>query len=100
MQRLLDVYRRSGRFAAVIEPKIIRQQQNRVDVVFEINEGPRTGVKSINFVGNNHFSESALRSVISTRETAWWRFFSNTDYYDPDRIEAKIDQLIQKAVDA
>lgn len=93
VQRLLDVYRRSGRFAVVIEPKLIRQEQNRVDVVFEIAEGARTGVKSISFVGNNHFGEGALRGVINTRESAWWRFFSNSDYYDPDRLNYDRDLL-------
>lgn len=93
VQRLLDVYRRSGRFAAVIEPKLIRKEQNRVDVVFEIAEGARTGVKSINFVGNNHFGASDLHGVITTRESAWWRLFSNSDYYDPDRLNYDRDLL-------
>ncbi len=86
VQRLLDVYRRSGRFAATVEPKLVRQPQNRVDVVFEISEGERTGIKSIGFVGNEHYSEGTLRGVINTRESAWWRFFSSSDYYDPDRL--------------
>lgn len=86
VQRLLDVYRRSGRFAATVEPKLVRQEQNRVDVVFDITEGERTGIKSISFVGNDHYSESTLRSTINTRESAWWRFFSTSDFYDPDRV--------------
>jgi len=86
VQRLLEVYRRSGRFAATIEPKLVRQEQNRVDVIFEITEGERTGIKNIGFVGNDHYSESTLRGVVNTRETAWWRFFSSADYYDPDRL--------------
>lgn len=86
VQRILDLYRRSGRFAATVEPKIVKLEQNRVDLVFEIREGKRTGIRSINFVGNDKFSESDLRDVINTRETAWWRFFSSTDYYDPDRL--------------
>ncbi|MDE1900088.1 MAG: outer membrane protein assembly factor BamA [Alphaproteobacteria bacterium] len=86
VQRILDLYRKSGRFAATVDPKIVKLPQNRVDLVFEIHEGDRTGVRSIDFIGNNHFSASDLREVISTRETAWWRFFSSTDYYDPDRM--------------
>ncbi len=93
VQRLLDVYRRSGRFAAVIEPKLIRREQNRVDVVFEISEGSRTGVKNISFVGNSRFDEGTLRGVINTRESAWWRLFSNSDYYDPDRLNYDRDLL-------
>ncbi len=86
VQRILDVYRRSGRFGAVVEPKIVKLEQNRVDLVFEITEGKRTGVRAIKFIGNGHYGDDELRSIINTRESAWWRFFSVTDYYDPDRL--------------
>ena len=86
VQRILDLYRRSGRFAATVEPKLVRLEQNRVDLVFEINEGKRTGIRSIKFVGNKNYDDDALRSVINTRESAWWRIFSATDFYDPDRM--------------
>ena len=86
VQRILDLYRRGGRFAATVEPKIVKLEQNRVDLVFEIKEGSRTGIRSIKFVGNEHYSDSDLREIINTRESAWWRFFSSTDYYDPDRM--------------
>jgi outer membrane protein insertion porin family len=86
VQRILDVYRRSGRFAAVVEPKLVKLEQNRVDLVFEIKEGKRTGVRSIKFVGNQHYDDDELRQAVNTRESAWWRFFSSTDYYDPDRM--------------
>ena len=86
VQRILDLYRRSGRFAATVEPKIVKLEQNRIDLVFEIKEGQRTGIRNIKFVGNDHFGDDDLQSVISTRESAWWRFFSSTDYFDPDRM--------------
>lgn len=56
--------------------------QNRVDVVFEIAEGSHTGVRQIKFVGNDHFDETKLRGAINTEEAAWWKFFSNADFYD------------------
>lgn len=86
VKRLLDVYRRSGRFAALIEPKLIALEQNRVDLVFEITEGERTGVRRVGFVGNTIFSDDELREAINTRETAWWRVFTSADFYDPDRM--------------
>jgi outer membrane protein insertion porin family len=86
VKRILDLYRRHERFAATVEPKVIQLTENRVDLVFEINEGPTTGVRSINFVGNKAFSDSSLRSVIDTKESRWYRFLSNADTYDPDRI--------------
>ncbi len=86
VQRLLDLYRRNGRFAAKVEPKIIELPQNRVDLVFEINEGEVTGIKSINFIGNRAFSDGSLRGEISTSESAWYRFLSSDDTYDPDRL--------------
>jgi outer membrane protein insertion porin family len=84
-QRILDLYARRGRFAARVEPKIIELPQNRVDVVFEINEGETTLISRIAFVGNKAFSEGTLKEVIGTRESAWWRFLSSSDTYDPDR---------------
>ena len=86
LQRLTEIYRRSGRFAATIEPKVIQLPQNRVDLVFEVNEGPVTGVRSITFIGNTHFSDGALRGEIQTRESAWYRFLTSADTYDPDRL--------------
>jgi outer membrane protein insertion porin family len=86
VKRILDLYRRHERFAATVEPKVIQLSENRVDLVFEINEGPTTGVRSINFVGNKAFSDSALRGVVDTKESRWYRFLSNADTYDPDRL--------------
>ncbi len=93
VERILELYRRSGRYAAKVEPKIIRLEQNRVDLVFEIDEGPLTRVCGITFIGNESFSDSTLRGVIETRETAWYRFFSSTDTYDPDRVELDKERL-------
>ena len=86
LQRLTEIYRRSGRFAVTIEPKVIQLPQNRVDLVFEIDEGPVTEVEVINFVGNTRFSDSALRDEIQTVENAWYRFATSADTYDPDRL--------------
>ena len=88
--RLLAVYRRNGRFAATVEPKIIEKDQNRVDVIFEINEGGKAFVRDIVFEGNKAFSESTLEDKMMTQEKAWYRFLSSTDTYDADRF--KYDQ--------
>ena len=84
--RLMEVYKRHGRFAAVIEPKIIKQDQNRVDIVFEIKEGQKAYVREIKFMGNKTYSSSILREKMMTQEKAWYRFLSSTDTYDPDRF--------------
>ena len=86
VERQIELYRRSGRFAVRIEPKVIQLPQNRVDLVFEISEGPTTGVRAINFLGNQVFSDDELRGIILTRESRWWRVFSASDNYDPDRV--------------
>ncbi|HYB08388.1 MAG TPA: outer membrane protein assembly factor BamA, partial [Alphaproteobacteria bacterium] len=86
VQRILDVYRRSGRFAATVEPKVITLPENRVDLVYEINEGDKTKVTRISFIGNHAFSDDRLRQEVQTTESAWWRFLSSNDTYDPDRL--------------
>jgi outer membrane protein insertion porin family len=92
-KRILDIYRRSGRFAATVEPKVIALDQNRVDLVFEINEGDVTEVRRIDFVGNEAFSDSSLRDEVLTQESAWYRFFATNDTYDPDRITVDREAL-------
>jgi outer membrane protein insertion porin family len=91
--RIIELYRRAGHFAATVEPKIIQRPQNRVDLVFEINEGPTTGVAAINFIGNRIFSDSDLREQIVTTTSAWWKFLSTNDNYDPDRLTFDREQL-------
>ena len=87
VNRIIAVYRRSGYYSVTVSPKIIRLPQNRVDLVFEINEGEETKVKHLEFVGNNAFSDSDLKGIIGTQQYAWWRFFNRNDTYDPDRLE-------------
>lgn len=86
VERILDLYRRSGRFAVTVEPKVIELPQNRVDLVFEINEGDPTYVRKITFIGNEKYSDGDLRGVVLTREERWWRFLTSNDTYDPDRM--------------
>jgi outer membrane protein insertion porin family len=86
VKRILDLYRRHGRFGATVEPKVIQLTENRVDLVFEINEGEFTGVRSINFVGNHQYSDSKLRGILQTKESRWYRFLTSDDSYDPDRL--------------
>ena len=98
VEKILELYRRKGRFAARVEPKVIELPQNRVDVVFEISEGKPTYVRTINFVGNTDFSDSKLRGVVLTREERWWRVFTSNDTYDPDRMNYDRELLRQHYV--
>jgi outer membrane protein insertion porin family len=93
VERILAIYRRGGRYNAVVEPKIIKLEQGRVDLVFEINEGDVTGIKRITFIGNEHFSDGTLRGKIRTVESAWWRFLSSDDRFDPDRLNVDREML-------
>lgn len=92
-QRIVEVYRHSGRYDVRVNPEIIEQPNNRVDLVFEIDEGVKTGVRTIDFVGNNAYSASRLRDVIKTRESNLLSFLGGNDVYDPDRVEADRDLL-------
>jgi outer membrane protein insertion porin family len=86
LKRLLEVYRRNGRYSAQITPKIVPLEQNRVDLVYEITEGPEAKIRHITFIGNDSFSTSTLEQVLNSEEEAWWRFLSDNDKYDPDRL--------------
>jgi outer membrane protein insertion porin family len=95
VQRVLNLYRRQGLYAAQVDPKIINLDNNRIDVVFEINEGPTTKVRAINFIGNSAFSDSQLRYVVSTTQTNLLSFLKNTNIYDPDRLSLDRELLRQ-----
>ena len=86
-QAIIEVYRRTGRYGAAVEPVIIERSDNRVDLVFEISEGESTGVERIDFVGNSIFSDRRLRRVIETSESGILSAFFSSDVYDPDRLE-------------
>ncbi len=95
VQKILELYRRSGRFSVNVTPQYKPLDQNRVDLIFEISEGTVTGVRSINFIGNEEYSDRRLRSEIVTRQSRFWRFFSSNDNYDPDRLEYDRELLRQ-----
>ncbi len=95
VQRILDIYRRQGRFAATVEPKIIELDNNRVNVVFEISEGGATKVQAINVIGNRAFSDSQLRDIITTTQSGLFDFIKGTNVYDPDRLALDRELLRQ-----
>ena len=87
VQRIIQLYRRTGFYNVTVSPKLIRLAENRVDLVFEVNEGNESVVKEINFEGNDAFSDSELRGKIATSQHAWWKFLSKADTYDQDRLD-------------
>ncbi len=93
--RIIELYRRQGRYAATVEPQIVQLDQNRVDVVFEINEGPKSRVRRINIIGNEQFGDGRLINEMATREHVWWNIFSSRDTYDPDRLAYDQQKLRQ-----
>jgi outer membrane protein insertion porin family len=92
-QRIIEVYQRNGRFDVTVVPQIVERPNNRVDLIFVINEGEKTGVKHVVFVGNNAYPAYRLKEVIKTNESNWLSFLQTTDVYDPDRIEADRDLI-------
>ncbi len=91
--KIIELYRLSGRISANVTPKLVQLEQNRVDLIFEIDEGPETGVQAITFLGNEAFSDSELREVMITKQSRWWRLFTKNDNYDPGRLDYDREQL-------
>src|SRR5882757_7058264 len=92
-QRIAEIYRRSGRYDVTVNPEIIEQPNNRVDLVFTITEGSKTGVQSIEFIGNVAYSSYRLKDIIKTHESNLLSFIGGGDTYDPDRVEADRDLI-------
>jgi len=93
--RIIELYKRQGRFAAKVEPKLVQLPQNRVDIVFEISEGPKSKVRQINILGNEKFSDGDLRSEMVTKQARLTSFFSSNTSYDPDRLAFDQQKLRQ-----
>jgi outer membrane protein insertion porin family len=93
VQRIIEIYQRNGRFDVTVVPQMIERPNNRVDLIFQINEGEKTGIKHIVFVGNKSYSDWRLKEVIKTAESNWLSFLQTTDVYDADRIEADRDLI-------
>jgi outer membrane protein insertion porin family len=93
VQRIIELYRRSGRIGVTVTPQIVELPQKRIDLIFKIDEGPKSGVLSLNFLGNSEFSDGDLADVIVTEESHWYKFLSSNANYDPDRIEYDKEQL-------
>ena len=93
--RIIELYKRQGRFAATVEPQMVSLPQNRVDIVFEITEGPKSKVRQINIIGNEKFSDGELRGEMVTKQSRFFRFFSSNTSYDPDRLAFDQQKLRQ-----
>ena len=86
VQRILDVYRKTGRYSVTVEPKIIERDENRVDLIYEIDEGSAAKIDKINFLGNAHYSSSDLQDEIMSKESRWYRIFTSAENYDADKM--------------
>ncbi|MCT2400582.1 outer membrane protein assembly factor BamA [Novosphingobium mangrovi (ex Huang et al. 2023)] len=93
--RIIELYKRKGRYAATVEPKMVMLDQNRVDIVFEITEGAKSKVRQINIIGNEHFSDGKLRGQMVTKQSRFTRIFSSSTSYDPDRMAFDQQKLRQ-----
>lgn len=93
VQRIIEVYQRSGRYDVKVTPQVIELPNGRVDLVYEVNEGAKTGVSKIIFSGNHAYTDYRLKDIIKTGETNWLSFLKNNDIYDPDRVEVDRDLL-------
>ena len=93
--RLQELYKKSGRYAAEVTPKIIEKDDNRVDFIFEVSEGDVVYIEDISFIGNSAFTDSELRKVIDSKEDHWWRFFSSNSTFDEDRLALDKSKLVE-----
>lgn len=87
VQRILEVYRKTGRYSVTVEPKIIERDENRVDLIYEIDEGAAAKIDKINFLGNTHYSNSDLQDEIMSKESRWYRIFSSAESYDSEKMD-------------
>ena len=93
LKRINDIYLKSGRFLTKIDPKIVQKEQNRIELIFEIFEGPKAKISDLYFVGNEAFADKDLQEEVTTKKSKWWKFLSSSDTYDSDRVEFDKEKL-------
>ncbi len=93
LKNIQQLYLKTGKFLAHIQPKMVIQENNKAELIFEINEGPKTSINNIYFIGNKSFNKKDLAEQISTKKTMWWKFLSTADVYDSDRLQYDKDLL-------
>ncbi len=93
VERIRDLYRRGGRSDATVSSRIVPLDNGRVDIVYTIDEGDKTGVKTINFVGNKVYSSGRLKDLMTTTEMNFLSFLKSSDVYDPDRIGSDLELI-------
>jgi len=93
LKNIQQLYLKTGKFLAYIQPKMVMQEQNKIELIFDINEGPKANIKNIYFNGNKAFTNAELAEQISTKKTLWWKFLSSADIYDPERLQYDKDLL-------
>lgn len=93
VERVQQAYNRVGRGDAVISSEIVPLANNRVNIVFRVDEGDKTKIKSISFLGNNVYREARLREVMSTKRSNLFSFLNSDDVYDPDRLASDEERL-------
>lgn len=92
-KKIVDLYKRTGRYAVVVDPKIIELSENRLNIVFEINEGKQAFIRKIDFIGNRDFSSVELEEKLLSKEARWYRWFTQMDTYDADRFSYDLELL-------
>ena len=93
VNRVNNIYIKSGRFLSRIDPRIVTKENNRIDLIFKIYEGKKAKVNNINFIGNSAFFDKRLKEEITTKENKWYKFFSGSSDYDSDRVEFDKEKL-------
>ena len=93
IKRINDIYIKSGRFLAKINPKIIQKEDNRIELIFNISEGKKAKIAKINMIGNQNYSDQDILDEITTKQSKWYKIFGTNDNYDSDRIEFDKEML-------
>ncbi len=91
--RIKDAYKKYGRNEATVTKRIVQLPDGRVDLVFTINEGGKTGIREIKFVGNHAVSDYRLRGLMQTTTMNWLSWLKSTDVYDPDRLASDLEAI-------
>ncbi len=91
-EKIINILRTNGYYFSKVTPKIKKNDNNTVDLIFEIDLGDKAYIRKITFIGNKKIKENKLKKVIVSEEAKFWKFVSSRKFLDLNRI--KLDEKL------
>tara|TARA_Y100000590_G_scaffold460941_1_gene621414 strand:- start:1659 stop:3890 length:2232 start_codon:yes stop_codon:yes gene_type:complete len=92
---ITNILRSNGYYFAEVNTKLKTNNNNTIDIIYNVELGDKAYIKSIKFIGDKKIKDRKLRSVILSEEAKFWKIISNKKFLDIKRIN--LDEKLLKS---